>query len=56
MGTPLGDVTGLAGLIQRNVAQLTAEGGNVKLQAGESVVQAARRSISGGFFQHGQEW
>lgn len=54
IGTPLGDVTGLAGLIQRNAAQLTAAGGNVTLQAGDSIViqQGATVDVSGGFFQH----
>ena len=54
MGTPLGDVTGLAGLIQRNAAQLTAAGGNVTLQAGDSIVvsKGATIDVSGGFFQH----
>jgi len=54
MGTPLGDVTGLAGLIARNAAQLTATGGNVTLQAGGSIVvsQGATIDVSGGFYQH----
>ena len=54
IGTPLGDVTGLAGLIERNVAQLTAAGGNVTLQAGGSIVvqKGATIDVSGGFFQH----
>ncbi len=54
MGTPLGDVTGLAGLIQRDAAQLTAAGGNVTMQAGGSIViqKDATVDVSGGFFQH----
>jgi len=54
MGTPLGDVTGLAGIIERNAAQLTAAGGNVTLQAGDSIVVqgGATIDVSGGFFQH----
>lgn len=54
MGTPLGDATGLAGLIQRNVAQLTADGGHVTLQAGESIVvqKGATIDVSGGYYQH----
>ena len=54
-GTPLGDVTGLAGLIERNAAQLTAAGGSVTLQAGGSIVLQSGSTIdvSGGFFQHG---
>jgi filamentous hemagglutinin len=54
MGTPLGDATGLAGLIQRNAAQLTAEGGTVSLQAGESIVmqKGATIDVSGGYYRH----
>jgi filamentous hemagglutinin family protein len=54
VGTPLGDVTGLAGLIQRNAAQLTAVGGNINLQAGGSIVisQKATLDVSGGFFNY----
>ncbi len=54
MGTSLGDVTGLAGLIQRNAAQLTAAGGSVNVQAGGSIVirDGAAIDVSGGFFQH----
>ena len=54
IGTPLGDVTGLAALIQRNAAQLTAAGGNVSLRAGGSVVvqEGATIDVSGGFFRN----
>ena len=54
MGTPLGDATGLAGLIQRNVAQLTARGGDVTMQAGQSIVlqKGATVDVSGGTFRH----
>ena len=54
MGTPLGDVTGLAGLVARNAAQLTAAGGNVTLQAGGSIVvqNQATINVSGGYFQN----
>jgi filamentous hemagglutinin len=54
MGTPLGDVTGLAGLIERNAAQLTAVGGNITLQAGGSIVLHGGSSldVSGGSYQH----
>ena len=41
-GTPLGDVTGLAGLIRRNAAQLTANGGNISMKAGDSIVISGR--------------
>ncbi|MEQ1854297.1 MAG: hypothetical protein ABMA01_22230, partial [Chthoniobacteraceae bacterium] len=54
IGTPLGDATGLAGLIERNAAQLTAAGGTIHLQAGESIVVqgGAAIDVSGGFYQH----
>jgi filamentous hemagglutinin len=54
IGTPLGDVTGLIGLIERNAAQLTAVGGNINLQAGGSVVvsKGAVLDVSGGYFNH----
>ena len=54
VGTPLGDVTGLAGIIERNVAQLTAAGGDVKLEAGGSIVlrQGSVLDVSGGFYTH----
>jgi filamentous hemagglutinin len=54
IGTPLGDVTGLAGLIERNAAQLTAAGGNITLQAGGSVVVSAgaKLDVSGGFLNY----
>ena len=54
MGTPLGDVTGLAGLISRNAAQLTAVGGNISMQSGGSIVVGTGSSldVSGGFFRH----
>ena len=54
MGTALGDVTGAAGLVLRNAAQLTAVGGNVSLRAGASIVvlKDATVDVSGGFFQH----
>ncbi len=54
IGTPLGDVTGLAGLIERNAAQLTATGGNINLQAGGSIVvsESSTLDVSGGFFRH----
>lgn len=54
MGTPLGDVTGLAGIIERNAAQLTAVGGNITLQAGGSIVlrRGSTLDVSGGFYSH----
>ena len=54
IGTPLGDVTGLAGLISRNAAQLTAAGGNINLSAGGAIVVRENSSVdvSGGYFRH----
>ncbi|NQW99317.1 filamentous hemagglutinin N-terminal domain-containing protein, partial [bacterium] len=54
VGTPLGDVTGLAGIIERNAAQLTAVGGNLTLQAGGSVVlrHGSVLDVSGGYYSH----
>jgi filamentous hemagglutinin family protein len=54
VGTPLGDVTGLLGLIERNAAQLTTVGGNISLKAGESVVlsESSTIDVSGGFKLH----
>ena len=50
-GTPLGNATGFANLIERNVAQLTTAGGNVTLSAGDSIVvrQGAQIDVSGGW-------
>jgi len=54
VGTPLADLTGLVGLIERNAAQLTAKGGNISLQAGGSIVigQNATLDVSGGYYRH----
>ena len=54
IGTPLGNVTGFAGLIQRRVGQLTEVGGSVSLSAGDSVVLQSGSSInvSGGWTQY----
>jgi filamentous hemagglutinin len=53
-GTPLGDVNGLAGLIARNAAQLTAAGGDITFGAGESIIvrDGASLDVSGGYFNH----
>lgn len=54
MGTPLGDLTGLAGIIERNVAQLTALGGTINIESGGSIVvtEGATLDVSGGYFRH----
>lgn len=54
MGTPLGDVTGFANLIERNAAQLTLSGGNVNMRAGGSAVMQPGSviDVSGGYATH----
>ncbi|MEO8205108.1 MAG: filamentous hemagglutinin family protein [Chthoniobacterales bacterium] len=54
VGTPLGDLTGLAGIIEHDVAQLTAAGGNVNIKAGDSIVVQAGATVdvSGGYFRN----
>ena len=54
VGTPLGDVTALVGLIERNAAQLTAVGGNINLKAGGSIVVSKNSTldVSGGSLIH----
>lgn len=51
VGTPLGDVSGYAGLIQRGVGELTVDGGKVNLKAGDSVVTRTGSviDVSGGW-------
>ncbi|MFZ4774691.1 MAG: filamentous hemagglutinin family protein [Terrimicrobiaceae bacterium] len=51
VGTPLGDLTSVAGIIQRNVSQLTTSGGTVDMQAGGSIViqPGSRVDVSGGY-------
>jgi len=51
IGTPLADLTGYAGLVQRNVGQLTTEGGTLNLSAGSSTVvrNNATIDVSGGW-------
>ena len=51
VGTPLGDVSGYLNLIERNVGQLTLEGGDLSISAGSSVVIRSGATIdaSGGF-------
>lgn len=54
VGTPLGDLTGLLGIIQRNAAQLTAAGGSISIRAGGSVMAKsdATLDVSGGFYRN----
>ncbi len=54
LGTPLGDATGLVGIIERNVAQLTVNGGTVDIQSGGSAVvrSGATIDVSGGYYRY----
>lgn len=54
VGTPLGDATGFAALIERDAAQLTAVGGTIDFSAGGSIVvqNGATLDVSGGYFKH----
>lgn len=51
IGTPLADLVGYLGLIERNVAQLTTAGGNLTISAGQSAVirQGSIIDLSGGW-------
>ncbi|MFZ4599551.1 MAG: filamentous hemagglutinin N-terminal domain-containing protein, partial [Terrimicrobiaceae bacterium] len=55
VGTPLGDVVGLAGLVGKNVSQLTTRGGDISISAGTSIVTqpGSELDVSGGYFRHG---
>ncbi|MBL9182613.1 MAG: filamentous hemagglutinin family protein [Verrucomicrobiaceae bacterium] len=50
-GTPLANLTGYLGVIERNAGELTTKGGNVSISAGESVVmqQGSRINTAGGY-------
>jgi filamentous hemagglutinin family protein len=54
VGTPLGDVTGYLGLIEKTVSQLTTKGGTVSLRAGDSVSlsQGSSVDVSGGWVNY----
>ena len=54
VGTPLGDATGLVGIIERNVTQLTVNGGTVDIQSGGSAVvrSGATIDVSGGYYRY----
>ncbi len=53
-GTPLADLSGYVGVIQRTVGELTVAGGSVTLSAGSSVVlqPTARVDVSGGWINY----
>ncbi len=54
IGTPLGDLTGILNVIERDVTQLSAAGGDIRVQAGESIVlrRDAILDVSGGVLEH----
>ena len=54
IGTPLGDATGFAGLIQRDISEFTAKGGTVNISAGSSVVMqpGSKIDVSGGIIEY----
>jgi len=54
VGTPLGDVSGYVGLIERTVGELTTAGGTVKITAGGSVVTQPGSiiDVSGGWIDY----
>lgn len=55
VGTPLANLQGYLGVIERNVGQLTVAGGMVTMQAGESVIvqTGAEINVSGGYQDFG---
>ncbi len=54
MGTPLGDATGFAALVERTAAQKAVQGGNLTVEAGESIVirEGATLDVSGGYYRN----
>ena len=50
-GTPLANLTGYLGIVERTVGQLTTDGGNISVKAGESVVMqsGSKLNVSGGY-------
>lgn len=54
IGTPLGDATGFANIIERNAAQLSANGGSITMQAGTGVTAepGSILDVSGGYFRN----
>ena len=54
IGTPLGDLTGILNVIERDVAQLSSAGGDIRVRAGESIVlrRDAVLDVSGGVLEH----
>ena len=54
LGTPLGDASGFAGLIERTVGELTTKGGSVALSAGDTVEMqgGSKINVSGGWVKY----
>ena len=54
VGTPLGDLTSVAGVIGHTASELTATGGTVTMQTGASIVvqPGATVDVSGGYFRN----
>ncbi|HEY3900016.1 MAG TPA: filamentous hemagglutinin family protein [Chthoniobacter sp.] len=55
VGTPLANLTGYVGLIQKGVGQLSVDGGTVSLSSGGSVIvqSGATINVSGGYINYG---
>ena len=58
IGTPLADVTGFEGLIERTVGQLTTGGGSLEVVAGDAFVASPGSviDVSGGWVLHEGGW
>jgi len=54
IGTPIGDVSGYVGLVERTVGELTTAGGSVGITAGDAVVMKAGSNVnvSGGYINY----
>ncbi|MEI6493052.1 MAG: filamentous hemagglutinin N-terminal domain-containing protein, partial [Verrucomicrobiota bacterium] len=54
VGTPLGDVSGYVGLVEKTVGQLTVAGGSIAISAGESVItqESSTIDVSGGWVRY----
>ncbi|MFA7344636.1 MAG: filamentous hemagglutinin family protein [Terrimicrobiaceae bacterium] len=54
VGTPLGDVSGYVGLVERTVSQLTTAGGSISISAGESVIarEGSTIDVSAGWVRY----
>jgi len=54
IGTPLGDATGFANIIERDAAQLSANGGSITVRAGTAITTepGSILDVSGGYFRN----